>query len=86
MQVLQRGPRDLLERFPGEERLVRGNQHVGECHEPGDLIVLQNLFRMVAEEEIPLLLVNVDAEVAQLPLLQRRNHIGGVDERPPGWC
>ena len=71
---------DLLHRFVCEERLVSGDDHVGERQQPGERVVLQDVRGQVFEEELVLLLVHVQAERAEPAGLERIDDGRGVDQ------
>ena len=74
------------QRLVREERLVAGDQDVGEGEQALEDVVLDDLVGEVLEEQVGLLLVDVDGEVADPAGLQP------LDRRPRrrpgrrGWC
>jgi hypothetical protein len=54
---------------------VGGDEHVREGQQPGEHVVLDDLVGQVLEEQVALLLVDVEGEVADLAVLER------VDDR-----
>ena len=73
--------RDILERFAREERLVRGDQDVGHGDQTRQGVVVHNVSREIAEEEVGFLLVHVQARRADLPCLDPLQEHLGIDER-----
>jgi hypothetical protein len=53
----------------GEEGLVPGDEHVGEGEQPREDVVVDDPVGQVLEEQVGLLLVDVEAEVADRPVL-----------------
>ncbi len=58
-----------------------GDDHVGEGQQARQHVVLQRLVGAVLEEQLGLLLVDVQAQVAELAALQRADQRRGVDQR-----
>src|SRR5688572_29798687 len=62
---------DVGQGFAREEALMGRHQHVGEGEQAHEHVVLHDLLGEVAKEELLFLLVDVDAEMAELPRLER---------------
>ena len=76
----QSGLGDVRLGLAGEERLVGGDDDVGEGHEPGKRVVLDGVVGTVLEEVVGLLFVDVESGGADLAGLESVNEGGGVDE------
>jgi LysR family hydrogen peroxide-inducible transcriptional activator len=74
-------PSDRRQRVAGEERLVAGDENVGEGHELSEGVVLEHLVGQILEEEIDLFLVDVGTEMTDLPRLEGVDHGIGVEQR-----
>ena len=80
-----------LERSIREEGLMAGDKDIGKGEQPGKQVVLEDLRGTVLEKESGFLLVNVDGEVADMPLFQatddgrgvKNGATAGVDEKDP---
>ena len=75
--------RDRLEGLAGEEGLMGSDDHVREGEQPHEEIVLNHRAALVVEKEVGLLFVNVEAEAADLALLEPLYHRAGVDQPAP---
>ena len=51
-----------------EESLVAGDEDVRKSKQPGKNIVLQDLRRAIGKEKTSLLLIDIDGEMADMPL------------------
>ena len=71
---------DVAQRLTGEEGLVAGDQDVGEGQQALEHVVLDDLRGEILEEQVGLLLVDVDGEIADLAALQALDHGAGVDQ------
>ena len=71
---------DVLKRLFGQKRLMRGNYHVGHRDKACERVVLKNVSRVVLEEEVSLLLVNVKAGGADLARFYSREKRLGVNQ------
>jgi hypothetical protein len=83
--VAEGGLGDVAQRLLGEEGLVGGDQHVGERQQPREDVVLDDPVGEVLEEQVALLLVDVEREVADPTVLERLDD-GRVSISAPGWC
>ncbi|MND98299.1 hypothetical protein D3C80_906440 [compost metagenome] len=57
-----------------------GDDHVGEGQQAGQHVVLQRLVGAVLEEQVGLLLVDIQPQVAELAAFQRLDQRRGVDQ------
>src|SRR5687768_17453147 len=78
--VRQRRLTDRAQRFARKERLVRRDEHVRKRQQSGEYVVLDDLRREIAEEQLFLFLIDVEAEVPDLAGLQAINERSRVDE------
>ena len=69
--VVQGGAGDGVERFVGEKGLVCGDDDVGKAQQAGQGVVLQWQVGVILEKQFRLLLVDVQAQVAELAAFQR---------------
>src|SRR6266508_1016477 len=72
--VGERRLRDALQCFFGEETLMTGDDDVGKGEQAREDVVTDDLIRQVFKEEIGLLLINVQAEIAYPARLQSFDH------------
>ncbi len=57
------------------------DEDVGEGHQPGEHLVVDDLARKVAEEQVALLLVDVERHAAHLPALERGDQRRRIHQR-----
>ena len=74
---------DVPKGVMGQKGLVAGHDDVRKGQQTGKRIVADDVGGMILEKQGGLLLVDVDGEEADLPLLQRLHDGGRVDERTP---
>jgi hypothetical protein len=78
--VIERGLRDLVHRLAREKRLVGGHDDVREHQQTREHVVLQREIRMAFEEETAFFLVDVEAQMAKLAVLQCTDQRIAFDE------
>ena len=71
---------DRRQRIACEERLVGGDDHVGKRQQPHEGVVLDDRTALVVKEQVGLLFVDVEAEVADVAALEGVDHGQGVDQ------
>ena len=81
--VIERSLRDLVHRLACEKRLVGGHDDVREHQQTREHVVLQREIRMVFEEETAFFLVDVEAQMAKLAVLQCTDQRIAFDESAP---
>jgi hypothetical protein len=75
----------------GQERLMRGDDHVRKRQQPRQHVVLQRQVAAVLEKQLRFFLIHIQSQIAQLAVLQcidqrRRVHQAaapGVDQHRP---
>lgn len=82
VDVVQRGRGDGIQRFAGEKRLVRGDDHIGEGQQARQHIVLQRLVGAVLEKQLGLFFIDIQPQVAELAALERLDQRGVSTSAP----
>ena len=75
---------DVREGFRREERLMGGDDHVGHGDEAREDVVIDDMARVVVEEDIRFFLVDIQAGGADLTLLDAFDKCFRVDECASG--
>ena len=84
IQVAQRALRNFRQCLLSEEGLVTTHQHIVECSQSHQDIVLNNVTTVVLVKECTLALVNIQAQAAQVSALEGVDDTLSVDETSAG--